>query len=107
MKIRMAQVDLIVSIDSQKQKQIDQYCNLLGLSRKVAFDEMIKMWERLVYLPQMDFIEKESNRRKAREAFFAIRERAEKGETPDLSMDEIIEEIALARKEKYNTEVVK
>lgn len=95
----MAQVDLTLSIDPQRQQQIDRYCALSGLSRKAALDEIMNLWERLVYIPQMDFIEKEARRRKAREAFYAMRARAERGETPDLSMDEIIEEIALARAE--------
>lgn len=95
----MAQVDLTLSIDPQRQQQIDRYCALSGLSRKAAMDEIMNLWERLVYIPQMDFIEKEARRRKAREAFYAMRARAERGETPDLSMDEIIEEIALARAE--------
>lgn len=95
----MAQIDLTLSIDSRRQQQINRYCALSGLSRKAALDEIMNMWEKLVYIPQMDYIEKEARRRKAREAFFAMRVRAERGETPDISMDEIIDEIALARAE--------
>ena len=68
----MAQIDLTLSIDSRRQQQINRYCALSGLSRKAALDEIMNMWEKLVYIPQMDYIEKEARRRKAREAFFAM-----------------------------------
>jgi len=58
------------------------------------------MWERLVYIPWIEFLEKEEQRRKAREGFNAIRAKAERGEYPDLTMEEINEEIAKARAEK-------
>ena len=93
----MSQVEMTVSMDSRRQEQIDRYCTLSGISKKMAFDELWDLWERLVFIPRIDFIEKEEKRRKAREGFNAIRAKAERGEFPDLSMEEIIEEIAKAR----------
>ena len=66
----MSQVEMTVSMDSRRQEQIDRYCTLSGIKR-----------------------------RKASEGFNAIRAKAERGEFPDLSMEEIIEEIAKARTE--------
>ncbi len=96
----MAQVEMTVSMDSRRQEQIDRFCAISGLSRKQAFNEMMDMWERLVYIPWVEFLEKEEQRRKAREGFNAIRAKAERGEYPDLTMEEINEEIAKARAEK-------
>jgi hypothetical protein len=96
----MAQVEMTVSMDSRRQEQIDRFCAISGLSRKQTFNEMMDMWERLVYIPWIEFLEKEEQRRKAREGFNAIRAKAERGEYPDLTMEEINEEIAKARAEK-------
>lgn len=100
----MAQVEMTVSMDSRRQEQIDRFCAISGLSRKQTFNEMMDMWERLVYIPWIEFLEKEEQRRKAREGFNAIRAKAERGEYPDLTMEEIIEEIAKARAEKRQKE---
>ncbi len=100
----MAQVEMTVSMDSRRQEQIDRFCAISGLSRKQTFNEMMDMWERLVYIPWIEFIEQEEKRRKAREGFNAIRAKAERGEYPDLTMEEIIEEIAKARAEKRQKE---
>lgn len=100
----MAQVEMTVSMDSRRQEQIDRFCAISGLSRKQAFNEMMDMWERLVYIPWVEFLEKEEQRRKAREGFNAIRAKAERGEYPDLTMEEINEEIAKARAEKRQKE---
>ena len=100
----MAQVEMTVSMDSRRQEQIDRFCAISGLSRKQTFNEMMDMWERLVYIPWIEFLEKEEQRRKAREGFNAIRAKAERGEYPNLTMEEINEEIAKARAEKRQKE---
>ena len=96
----MAQVEMTVSMDSQRQEQIERFCALSGLSRKQTFNDMMDMWEKLVYIPWMEFIEKEERRRKTMEAFKRQREKAERGECPDLSMDEIDAIIADVRSER-------
>ena len=92
----MAQVQVTVSIDSQMQQRIDRYCALSGLARKAAFDDMMSRWYQLFLVPEIEFLEKEERRRKAREGFNTIRARAERGEFPELTMEEINEEIAKA-----------
>lgn len=90
---------MTVSIDSQMQQQIDRYCALSGLTRDAAIDDMLSRWNQLFLIPEIEFLEKEERYRKARESFNAIRARAERGEFPDLTMEEIDEEIAKARAE--------
>lgn len=97
----MAQVQMTVSLDSQMQQQIDRYCALSGQTKKAAFEEMISRWNQLFWIPEIEFLEQEEERRKAREGFNAIRARAERGEFPEMTMDEIIEEIAKAREEYH------
>lgn len=97
----MAQVELTVSMDSRRLEQIERFCALSGLSKTQTFNEMMDMWEKLVYIPWMEFIEKEEKRRRAHEVFSRQREKAERGETPDLSMEEIDAIIAEVRTDRY------
>ena len=97
----MAQVEVTVSMDSRRQEQIERFCALSGISKAQTFNEMMDMWEKLVYIPWMDFIEKEERRRQAYEAFRKQREKAERGETPDMSMEEIDAIIEKVRTERY------
>lgn len=91
---------LTIGMTPQRQQQIDRYCALAGISQNKVIDEMWDLWERLVYIPQTDFVEKEERRLKAWEAFRRQRERVERGETPDMSMEDIIEEIKRVREER-------
>ena len=97
----MAQVEMTVSMDSKRQEQIERFCALSGISRKQTFNDMMDMWERLVYIPWIDFIEKEERRRKAREAFRKQREKVESGDSPEMTMDEIDAIIERVRTERY------
>lgn len=103
----MAQVQVTVSMDSQRQQQIERYCALSGVSRKSVFDEIMDLWERFVYIPRTEFMEKEARRRKALDAFQRQREKVARGETPELTTEEIIAEIALARAERHAKEGAK
>ena len=62
--------------------------------------EMMSIWERLVYVPWTDFIEKENARRRLLSLLARQRERVANGETQEMTMDEIDAEIALARTER-------
>ena len=100
----MAQVEVTVSMDSRRQEQIERFCALSGISKAQTFNEMMDMWEKLVYIPWMDFIEKEERRRRAYEAFRRQREKAERGGTSDMRMEEIdaiIEKVRTERHEKH------
>lgn len=88
------------TLDPQKQQQMEHYCVLSGISQSKALDEMWDMWVKLIYIPQTDYIELTMRRRKAMAAFRRQREKVERGETPELSMEEIIEEIKEIRAER-------
>ena len=100
----MAQVQMTMNVDAQMQQQIDRYCTLSGVTRKDALNEMMTRWNQMFWIPEIAFLEQEEARRKAREGFNAIRARAERGEFPEMTMEEIIEEIAKARAEHRQQE---
>ena len=96
----MSQEQMIVNMNAERRQQIDRFCALSGKSRETAFDEMMDMWEHLVYIPWTNFFEKETARQRALAAFQRQRKKAENGETDDLSMEEIdsiIDEVRKAR----------
>ena len=88
-------------MDSKRQEQIERFCALSGISRKQTFNDMMDMWEKLVYIPWIEFLEREEKRRKAKEAIKRQREKAIRGETPEMTMDEIDAIIAEVRAERY------
>lgn len=96
----MAQVQLTVNVDSQVKQQLERFCALSGMSQDSAIEEMTSMWQRLIYVPWTEFLEKEEKKRQVREWWNTMRAKAGRGETPDLSMEEIIEEIDTMRAEQ-------
>lgn len=99
----MAQ-QMTIPIDPRRQEQIDRYCALAGINQEKALEEVWDIWEQLIYIPRTDFIEKEKRQRKAWAAFRRQRELVERGDVPEMTMDEIIEEIAKARAERHAKE---
>lgn len=100
----MAQVSVTVNMDSRMKEQIDQFCALSGNTQEQTFDEMMRMWERLVYVPWTEFTNKEKTRRKMLDLLKRQRERVASGEVKELTLDEINEEIAIARAERHARE---
>lgn len=84
---------MTIQIDPRRQEQIDRYCALAGVNQGKAMEEVWNIWEQLIYIPRTDFIEKEERQRK----FSRQRELVERGDVPEMTMDEIIEEIDKAR----------
>lgn len=91
---------MTITLDPLQQQRMERYCALSGVSKDKAMDEMWDMWVRLIYIPQTDYIEIAERRRKAMDAFRRQREKVERGETPELSMEEIIDEIKKIRAER-------
>ena len=93
------------TLDSQKQQQMERYCALSGVSQRKALDEMWDIWVKLVYIPWSQNPDKNKRYHDSSdmEWFDKMRARAEKGETPDLSMEEIIDEIKRIRAERRST----
>ena len=47
----MSQVSVTVTMDSRMKEQIDQFCAMSGNTQEQTFDEMMRMWERIVFVP--------------------------------------------------------
>ena len=102
----MAQVSMTVNMDSRMKEQIDQFCALNGTTQEETLSEMMHMWERLVYVPWTEFVKKEKARREGIQAFRRIRKMAEESKLPEMTLDEINAEIALARAERHAREAL-
>lgn len=96
----MAQVSMTVRMDSKIKSAFDALCNQFGMSANAAmniFANAVVMQRRIPFeikAPE----EKEAN--KGLEAFWALRAEAQKNGLQDMSLDEINEEIRLAREER-------
>ena len=88
-----------LTIDPQRQQQMDRYCALSGVSKEKATNELWEIWEKQIYIPWLIEFEHKAQQRDAECWFDEMRARAERGETPDLTMEEIIEEIKHIRAE--------
>ena len=101
----MAQVSMTVRMDSQLKKKFDALCSQFGMSVNTAFNvfaNAVVMYKKIpfeikAYSPQSTLGDLA--------AFREIRRMAENGELPDLTLDEINEEIRLSREEKNSQRV--
>ena len=103
----MAQVSMTVRMDSQLKQNFDALCSRMGLSANAAmniFANAVVMYKRIPFEIKA---EPERESMSALEAFREIRKMAESGQFPDLTLDEINEEIRLAREEKAAREKAK
>ena len=103
----MAQVSVTVNMDSRMKEQIDQFCALSGNTQEQTFDEMMRMWERIVFVPWNNNAEKERKRSKLFMLMAEQQKRVADGEVPEMTLDEINAEIALARAERHSKEGLK
>ena len=96
----MAQVSMTVRMDSQLKQNFEALCARMGLSANAAmniFANAVVMYKKIPFEIKAE-PEKESM--SALESFLEIRKMAESGQFPDLTLDEINEEIRLAREER-------
>ena len=100
----MSQVSVTVTMDSRMKEQIDQFCALSGNTQEQTFDEMMRMWERIVFVPWTEYSNKEKARRRMLDLLARQRERVASGEVKALSLDEINAEIAATRAERHARE---
>ena len=96
----MAQVSMTVRMDSRVKAAFDSLCQQFGMSANAAmniFANAVVMQRRIPF-------EIKATRKKVSmeglEAFRALRAEAEKNGLPELTLDEINEEIRLAREER-------
>lgn len=105
----MAQTAMTVRMDSQQKVQFDRLCEQFGMSANTAINIFVKAVIRSKSIPfPIKAKEDGESSVKAQEAFNRIRAAAERGDTPELTLDEIneeIREVRRLRKEKENNGV--
>ena len=103
----MAQVSMTVRMDSQLKRNFDALCARMGMSANAAmniFANAVVMYKKIPFEIKA---EPERGSMSALESFLEIRKMAESGQLPDLTLDEINEEISLAREERAAREKAK
>ena len=96
----MAQVSMTVRMDSQLKKKFDAICSRMGMSANAAMNVFAKAVVMYKKIPFEIKAEPERESMSALESFLEFRKMAESSQLPDLTLDEINEEIKLAREER-------
>lgn len=96
----MAQVSMTVRMDAQLKQSFDSLCSQFGMSANTAmniFANAVVMYRKIPFeikaKPKTDSL-------RELEAFREVRKMAESGQFPDLTLDEINEEIRRTREER-------
>lgn len=103
----MAQVSMTVRMDAELKQMFDALCREIGMSANTAMNVFARQMVNFGGIP----FEIKSKRKddevyeRGVQAFRNIRTMAESGQLPDLSLDEINEEIRLAREERKHKKV--
>ena len=99
----MAQTAMTVRMDSQQKAQFDRLCEQFGMSANTAINIFVRAVIRSRSIPfSIKANEEDDVTAKARESFNRIRAAAERGDTPELTLDEINEEIREVRRLRKN-----
>ena len=93
----MAQVQLTVSMDVDLKRLFDLRCAEYGMSANAAFNDLAEGWAKRIYIPL--YIGKETDLTDYN-LFHRLRADADRGETPELTMEEIVDEIYKCRAER-------
>lgn len=97
----MAQVAMTVRMDNQQKSQFDRLCEQFGMSANTAINIFVKAVIRSKSIPfSIKANGDDEAAAQAREAFSRVRAAAERGETPELTVNEIDKEIKEARRLK-------
>ena len=105
----MAQSAMTVRLDSEMKAQFDSLCEQFGMSANTAINVFVNAVVRSRSIPfsiTLPRREKLTTQEKAQKAFDAMRARAEKSTEPELTLDEINEEIRLAREERKQRQAI-
>ena len=97
----MAQTAMTVRMDNQQKAQFDKLCEQFGMSANTAINIFVKAVIRSKSIPfsiQAKNEEEDKVTAKAKAAFKQLRAKAERGETPEFTLDEINEEIREVRR---------
>ena len=96
----MAQVSMTVRMDSLLKQNFDALCARMGMSANAAMNVFAKAVVMQRKIPFEIKAEPERASMDALESFREVRRMAEAGQFPDMTLDEINEEIRLAREER-------
>ena len=96
----MAQSTFSVRMDEKLKKEFDELCNDFGMTASTAFNVFARAVVRERKIPfEIVSSEPKITREQAMNAFLSLREEARKNKIQDLTLDEINQEITLARNE--------
>ena len=96
----MAQATFSIRMDAELKKQLDKLCEDIGMSTSTIFTIFAKKVVRERRIPfEITSPDEEITRERGLEAFYQLREEARKNGLQGMSLDEINEEIRLAREE--------
>lgn len=96
----MAQATFSIRMDAELKKQLDKLCEDFGMSASTIFTIFAKKVVRERRIPfEITSPDEEITRERGLEAFYQLREEARKNGLQGMSLDEINEEIRLAREE--------
>lgn len=96
----MAQVSMTVRMDSQLKQSFDALCQEFGMSANTAMTVFAKAVVKYRKIPFEIKASREDASMKGLKAFEDLRKMAESGQLPDLTLEEINEEIRLSREER-------
>ena len=103
----MAQSAVTVRIDSEIKSQFDKVCEQIGMSANTAFNVFVKAVVRTRSIPFEVKAQANTEPMSGLEAFRALRAEAQQNGLPEMTLDEINEEIRLAREEMAAKKKVK
>ncbi len=98
----MAQVSMTVRMDSRLKQMFDALCSEFGMSANTAMNIFAKAVVKTRSIPFVIKADDNETYMKGIEAFKSLRAQAEASKMPELSLDEINEEIKRVRKDKKN-----
>ena len=93
----MAQVSMTVRLDSQLKQQFNELCNEIGMSVNTAINVFVNAAVKTRSIPFK--IKADPNEDKVLGDFYEFRKQVASSDRPELTMEEINEEIRLAREE--------
>ena len=97
----MAQVSMTVRMDSQLKKQFNELCNEIGMSANTAINVFVKAAVRTRSIPFKIDLNEPQAENPALKRFQEFRASVAADDSrPEMTLDEINEEIRLAREEK-------
>ena len=98
---KMAQSALTIRLDSDLKMQFDSLCEEFGMSTNTAFNIYVRQVVRSRRIPfAIEAPAKDDIMNKGRAAYYEMRQAAADAGIQDMSLDEINEEIRLARESK-------